>query len=76
MAEYTRFTNLEVTGKFKAGGGMGLTEASYSVSTADAAAAAGSTPTAAEFKKVVDLANDLKTNFNKLVKQLATGSDT
>ena len=76
MADYTRLTNLEVTGNMKAKGGMGLTENTYKVTSADATAAAGSTPTAAEFKKTVDLCNELKTNLNKLVKQLATGSDT
>lgn len=73
MAEFTRFTNLEVTGTFKQ---TGLTKATYTATKADAAAAAGSTPTAAEFKAVVDLVNELKGVHNKLASQLATGSDT
>lgn len=51
MAGYTRFTNLEVTGKLKLTGG---------VSSADAAEAAGATPTKAEFDAVVALVNELK----------------
>ena len=76
MADYTRLTNLEVTGNIKSKGGFGLTENTYKVTSSDATAAAGSAPTAAEFKKTVDLCNELKTNMNKLAKQLATGSDT
>lgn len=73
MAEFTRFTNLEVTGTFKQ---AGLTKATYTATSADATAAAGSAPTAAEFKKVVDLVNELKSKHNKLASQIATGSDT
>lgn len=51
MAGYTRFTNLEVTGKLKLTGG---------VSAPDAAAAAGDAPTKAEFDAVVALVNELK----------------
>ena len=51
MDKYTRLTNLEVTGKLLAGGG---------VSAPDAAAAAGSAPTKAEFDAVVTLVNELK----------------
>ena len=73
MADYTRLTNLEIKGKFKQ---SGLTKTTYAVTTADADAAASTAPTAAEFKKVVDLANDLKAKYNKLVNQICTGSDT
>ncbi len=76
MAEFTRLTNLEVTGKLKAGGGIGLTESSYAVTASDGTAAASTAPTKAEFDAVVTLANALKASLNKLVKQLATGSDT
>lgn len=51
MAGYTRFTNLEVTGKLKLTGG---------VSAQDAAEAAGAAPTKAEFDAVVALVNELK----------------
>lgn len=51
MAGYTRFTNLEVTGKLKLTGG---------VSSPDAEAAAGTAPTKAEFDAVVALVNELK----------------
>ena len=51
MAGYTRFTNLEVTGKLKLTGG---------VSSPDAEAAAGDAPTKAEFDAVVALVNELK----------------
>ena len=74
--DYTRLTNLEVTGELKADGGMGLTENSYKITSADATAAAGSAPTKAEYDAVVTLVNELKTKVNLLVKQLATGSDT
>ena len=73
MDNYTKLTNLEVTGTLKA---SGLTKTTYAITTADATAAAGSAPTAAEFKKTVDLCNDLKAKYNKLVNQLCTGSDT
>lgn len=59
----TRFTNLEVTGTFTCGDTTHIAK----TSVADATAAAGSAPTAAEFKKVVDLVNDLKAKYNALV---------
>ena len=65
--DFTRFTNLEVTGTFKQ---SGLKEADFKVTAADAAAAAGSAPTKAEFDAVVTLANELKADLNKLVKQM------
>lgn len=74
--DYTRLTNLEVTGKLKADGGLGITESSYKVTAADATAAASTAPTKAEFDAVVTLVNELKADHNKLLKQLATGSDT
>lgn len=73
MADYTRLTNLEVTGELKV---SGLTKATYTVTSDNATAAAGSAPTAAEFLKVVTLANELKEKLNKLASQVATGSDT
>jgi len=88
MADYTRLTNLEVTGslktdgglevadKLKAKSGLDITESNYAVTASDGGAAASTAPTKAEFDAVVTLANALKASFNKLVKQLATGSDT
>lgn len=64
MAEYTRFTNLEVTGDFKLSG-AGKTAAT--VTAADAAAAAGTAPTKAEFDAVVALVNELKAKHNALI---------
>jgi hypothetical protein len=60
MTNYTKVTNLEVTGSFKASGVAAVT-------SADAAAAAGSTPTKAEFDAVVTLANELKAQVNQLL---------
>lgn len=79
MDNATRLTNLEVTGDLEVKGksiSSGLTKATYLITSDSAAAAAGSEPTAAEFKKVVDLVNEIKTDYNKLVNQLCTGSDT
>ena len=61
--DFTRFTNLEVTGVFK---NSGIKEADFKITSADAAAAAGAAPTKAEFDAVVALANEL-------VKQLTSG---
>lgn len=72
---YTKLTKLEVD-KLKVNGGMDITKASYTVTSANATAAAGTAPTKAEFDAVVTLANELKSDLNKLVSQLATGSDT
>lgn len=70
MAKYTRFTNLEVTGDLKAEG-LSLTDSTIAKTTKDnAAAAAGSAPTKAEYDKVVELANDLKAKYNALVDAL------
>ncbi len=76
MAGYTRFTNLEVTGKMKAKGGLDITKSTYAITSDSATAAAGTAPTKAEFDKVVTLINEIKTDYNKLVNQLATGSDS
>lgn len=73
MADYTKLTNLEVTGKIK---NAGLTKSTYTATSANGAAAAGEVPTKAEFDAVVTLLNELKTKHNKLVSQLITGSDT
>ncbi len=51
MAEYTRFTNLEVTGELKVNG-KAMTQG------AAVADAAGSAPTAAEFKALLDSLRD------------------
>ena len=63
MAEYTKLTNLEVTGDLKASGTMNLPAATASkagvvkqgVAVADAASTA---PTAAEFKALLDSLRD------------------
>lgn len=73
MENATRLQNLEVHGATKNGG---MKEADFKVTAADAAAAAGATPTKAEFDAVVTLVNELKAKHNKLVKQLATGKAT
>lgn len=73
MAEYTRLTNLEVTGTMKL---SGLTKTNYAVTSPNAAAAADSASTKAEFDAVVTLVNELKTDYNKLVSQLSSGSDS
>ena len=74
--KYTRFTNLEVTGEMKSAGGIGITKSTYAITSDSATAAASTAPTKAEFDKVVTLVNEIKTDYNKLVSQLATGSDT
>ena len=77
MAEYTRLTNLEVTGDLKAAKTkIGLTKATYTATSTDPTAAASTAPTKAEFDAVVTLIKELKSKHNKLVSQLATGSDT
>lgn len=73
MAEFTRLTNLEVTGTLKQ---SGLTKATYAITSDDATAAAGTAPTKAEFDKVVTLINEIKADYNKFVNQIATGSDS
>ena len=51
--DYTRLTNLEVTGDLKIGAVKSSTD------IAEVAAAAGSAPTAAEFKAAIDVLNAL-----------------
>ena len=77
MAEYTKLTNLEVTGDLKAPKvELGLTKTTYTATSTDPTAAAGSAPTKAEFDAVVTLVKELKSKHNKFVNQLVTGSDT
>jgi hypothetical protein len=55
MAGYTKFTNLEVTGDLKTGGATATkTSAGTVKQAAKVSEAAGSTPTAAEFKALLD----------------------
>ena len=78
MENATRLTSLEVTGDLDVKGSMtasGLDEDTYLAVSPDAAEAAGSAPTAAEFNAVVTLVNELKANHNKLTKRLITGAD-
>lgn len=70
---FTKLTNLEVTGKTKT---SGLTKSTYTATSTDPTAAASTAPTKAEFDAVVTLIKELKTKHNKLVSQLITGSDT
>ena len=79
MNNATRLTNLEITGDLEIKGKSvhsGLTENTYKITSANATAAAGEAPTKTEFDKVVTLINEIKGDYNKLVKQLCTGSDT
>ncbi len=79
MENATRFQNLEVLGSLEVRGtakNSGMKEADFKVTAADAAAAAGTAPTKAEFDAVVTLVNELKAKHNKLVKQLITGATT
>ena len=61
--EFTRLTNLEVTGTLKQSGLM-----VGKVTAADAAEAAGTAPTKAEFDALVTLANANKAAINALIK--------
>lgn len=77
MADATRLTNLKVDGTIEAGKTkIGLTTSTYTATSTDPTAAASTAPTKAEFDAVVTLIKELKTKYNKLVNQLATGSDT
>jgi hypothetical protein len=77
MPDYTRLTNLEVTGELKVPEvKIGLTSSTYTATSTDPTAAASTAPTKAEFDAVVTLIKELKTKHNKLVSQLITGSDT
>ena len=77
MADATRLTDLKVDGTIEAGKTkIGLTKTTYTATSTDPTAAASTAPTKAEFDAVVTLVKELKTVHNKLVNQLATGSDT
>lgn len=79
MTNATRLTNLEITGDLEVKGKeilSGLTQNTYKVSSADATEAASTAPTKAEFDAVVTLVNEIKTDYNKLLKKLCTGSDS
>ena len=55
MAEFTRFTNMEVTGEFKTGSATSTKTSAGTVKmAAKVSEAAGSAPTAAEFKALQD----------------------
>lgn len=56
MAKYTKLTNLEVTGDLKTSGGATATTTSAGTvkQAAKVSEAAGSAPTAAEFKALLD----------------------
>lgn len=55
MADYTRFTNLEVTGDLKTDSATATTTSAGTVKmAAKVSEAAGSAPTAAEFKALLD----------------------
>jgi len=75
--EFTRFTNLEVTGEMKSAGGFGLTKTTYATdSTKTLPAAAGDSYSKTDFGKVIAALDDIITKYNKLVNQLSTGSDS
>ena len=77
MADATRLTDLKVDGTVEAKKiKIGYTKATYTATSTDPTAAASTAPTKAEFDAVVTLIKELKTKHNKLVNQLATGSDT
>lgn len=69
--DYTRLTNLEVTGDLKVDGAidavLDLTASDYTVTANNATAAASTAPTKAEFDAVVTLANECKADLNALV---------
>lgn len=65
--EYTRLTNLEVTGELKTNAVVIDDETIAKTAKADATAAASTAPTKAEFDAVVELVNDLKAKYNALV---------
>lgn len=74
MAEYTRFTNVEVTGELKASGGMGLTKATYqSDSTKTLPSSMSASYTQAEQTKILQALDDLRTKYDLLVAKLAEG---
>lgn len=61
MSKATRFTNLEVTGTFRALGAEKVSKADSSKAASDDG------PTKAEFDAVVELANELKAKLNAIV---------
>lgn len=65
--DYTRLTNLEVTGELKADTVVLTDETIAKTAKADATAAASTAPTKAEFDAAVELVNDLKAKYNALV---------
>ena len=64
MANYTKLTNLEVTGELKY---SGLSASAATIASPNATAAAGTAPTKAEFDKTVALCNELKATVNALL---------
>ena len=71
MDSYTTFTNVLVTNDLKAGSlHLDIDADDYEVTEDDAAAAAGSAPTKAEFDAVVDLCNEIKEKYNELLEKL------
>lgn len=74
--DYTVLTNLKVTGKLEAENiEFGLTESDYKV-TSDDAPTMGESYSQADVQKLATLANEIKADLNRLVKMLATGSNT
>ena len=68
MDDFTRLTKLEVTDTLKVkeirlAGVTGIA----AISSADATASGADGPTQADFKKTVDLCNELKTQMNKII---------
>lgn len=71
MTDYTRLTNLEVTGDMKARSvQIGMDADDYEVTSANATAAASTAPTKAEFDAVVTLVNELKAKHNGLLGEI------
>ena len=69
----TTYDNMHLRGNLKVDGELkldGLDADDYTVTSANAVAAAGSAPTKAEFDAVVTLVNELKADHNALVEEL------
>ncbi len=64
---YTVLDNLELVGKLRL---SGQKKSIAKTAKADAAAAAGTAPTKAEFDAVVELLNDLKAKYNALAEAI------
>ena len=76
MAEFTKLTNLEVTGSLKASGGMGLTKATYqSDSTKTLPSSAAGSYSSSDEGKIIAALDDLRTKYDALVAKLAEGTD-